>query len=209
MSCTSTTSAHMQRMAGLGNQPTLTNRLHKYAFPFKVPHNGITRSLTRSLKYSHVDIQRKQTCLQPTLTGHRGAQLRFVITNAVKSETKGKPESGDNDSPFEQSLKSRRKKQKKPSVQDLQPDSIPSPPKLNSMPAEDRLESSAVLLLISLFVAIIGQGLFLAVSGFLPESWDQFAQNVVYKTFSPTVGFFLACSAAYGVWKSKQGGGKN
>ena len=37
--------------------------------------------------------------------------------------------------------------------------------------------------------------------GFLPESWDQFAQNVVYKTFSPTVGFFLACSAAYGVWK--------
>ncbi len=32
------------------------------------------------------------------------------------------------------------------------------------MPAEDRLESSAILLLISLFVAIIGQGLFLAVS---------------------------------------------
>ena len=60
--------------------------------------------------------------------------------------------------------KSRRKKQKKPSVQDLQPDSIPSPSKLDSMPAEDRLESSAVLLLVSLFVAIIGQGLFLAVS---------------------------------------------
>ncbi len=60
--------------------------------------------------------------------------------------------------------KSRRNKQKKLSVQDLQPDSIPSPSKLDSMPAEDRLESSAILLLISLFVAIIGQGLFLAVS---------------------------------------------
>ena len=60
--------------------------------------------------------------------------------------------------------KSKRNKQKKLSVQDLQPDSIPSPSKLDTMPAEDRLESSAILLLISLFVAIIGQGLFLAVS---------------------------------------------
>lgn len=129
--------------------------------------------------------------------------------NAVQSETKGKTNSGDDDSAFEKQLKSRRNKQKKLSVQDLQPDSIPSPSKLDSMPAEDRLESSAILLLISLFVAIIGQGLFLAVSGFLPESWDQFAQNVVYKTFSPTVGIFLAFSAGYGVWKSKQGtGGK-
>lgn len=32
------------------------------------------------------------------------------------------------------------------------------------MPANDQLESSIVLVLISLFVAIIGQGLFLAVS---------------------------------------------
>lgn len=129
--------------------------------------------------------------------------------NAVESETKGKTNPGDDDSAFEKQLKSRRNKQKKLSVQDLQPDSIPSPSKLDSMPAEDRLESSAILLLISLFVAIIGQGLFLAVSGFLPESWDQFAQNVVYKTFSPTVGIFLAFSAGYGVWKSKQGtGGK-
>lgn len=37
--------------------------------------------------------------------------------------------------------------------------------------------------------------------GFLPESLDDFAQNVVFKTFSPTVGLFLACSAAYGLWK--------
>lgn len=37
--------------------------------------------------------------------------------------------------------------------------------------------------------------------GFLSESLDQFAQDVVYKTFSPTVGLFLACSAGYGLWK--------
>ena len=124
--------------------------------------------------------------------------------------------------------KSRRNKQKKATVQDLQPDILPASTKPESMPANDKLESSAVLVLISLFVAIIGQGLFLAVSvsalncsfwdvfslglrempdllhclqGFLPESWDLFAQNVVYKTFSPTVGIFLASSAGYGVWK--------
>ena len=37
--------------------------------------------------------------------------------------------------------------------------------------------------------------------GFLSEGLDQFAQDVVYKTFSPTVGLFLACSAGYGLWK--------
>ena len=37
--------------------------------------------------------------------------------------------------------------------------------------------------------------------GFLPESADQFAQDVVYPAFSPCVGIFLAFSAAYGVWK--------
>lgn len=88
MSCTSTTSGSMQCVTGLGHQPTVTTRLHKYVFPFKVTHHGSPRSLTRSLKYCHVDIQRKQTCLQPTLTTHRGAHLRFVTTNAVKSETK-------------------------------------------------------------------------------------------------------------------------
>lgn len=133
---------------------------------------------------------------------------RFATTCAVESQTKSNSTPGDDDSAFEKQLKSRRKKQKKTSVQDLAPQSVTSPAKLESMPAEDRLESSAILLLISLFVAIIGQGLFLAISGFLPENWDQFAQNVVYKTFSPTVGIFLAFSAAYGVWKSKQTGAK-
>ncbi len=41
----------------------------------------------------------------------------------------------------------------------------------------------------------------LAMQGFLPESADQFAQDVVYPAFSPTVGVFLALSTAYGIWK--------
>ncbi|KAL3152418.1 FRAS1- extracellular matrix protein 2 [Trebouxia sp. C0010 RCD-2024] len=128
--------------------------------------------------------------------------------NAVKGEIKGKTTSGDEDSAFEQQLKSRRNKQKKTTVQDLQPNTLPTSSKPEAIPPNDQLEAVAVLVLVSLFIAIIGQGLFLAVSGFLPESWDQFAQDVVYKTFSPTLGIFLATSAGYGVWKSKQGSGK-
>jgi len=37
--------------------------------------------------------------------------------------------------------------------------------------------------------------------GFLPEAADQFAQDVVYPSFSPTVGFFLLLSSLYGIWK--------
>ena len=40
-----------------------------------------------------------------------------------------------------------------------------------------------------------------SVQGFLPEAADQFAQGVVYPSFSPTVGFFLLLSTAYGIWK--------
>ena len=39
------------------------------------------------------------------------------------------------------------------------------------------------------------------VQGFLPEAADRFAQDVVYPSFSPTVGFFLLLSTAYGIWK--------
>ena len=39
------------------------------------------------------------------------------------------------------------------------------------------------------------------VQGFLPEAVDRFAQDVVYPSFSPTVGFFLLLSTAYGIWK--------
>lgn len=39
------------------------------------------------------------------------------------------------------------------------------------------------------------------VQGFLPESADQFARDVVYPAFSPSVGVFLALSTLYGIWK--------
>ncbi|KAK9841022.1 hypothetical protein WJX81_006257 [Elliptochloris bilobata] len=54
------------------------------------------------------------------------------------------------------------------------------------------------------FLLIVSEGLFLALSGFLPESLDGFAEATVYPSFSPTVGIFLLCSALYGLWKSRQ-----
>ncbi len=43
--------------------------------------------------------------------------------------------------------------------------------------------------------------LWVSMQGFLPEEYDQFAQNVVIKAFSPSVGVLLAGSAGYGLWK--------
>lgn len=60
--------------------------------------------------------------------------------------------------------KSRRNKQKKTTVQDLQPNTLPTSSKPEAIPPNDQLEAVAVLVLVSLFIAIIGQGLFLAVS---------------------------------------------
>lgn len=42
--------------------------------------------------------------------------------------------------------------------------------------------------------------------GFLPEQLDQFAQDVVFPAFTPTLGLFLAISTGYGLWKV--GGGR-
>jgi hypothetical protein len=68
--------------------------------------------------------------------------------------------------------------------------------------AEQQAETSAVAFLAMLFVAILAMGVFLAASGFLSEELDQFAQDVVYPAFSPTIGLFLAGSTVYGVWKT-------
>ena len=54
---------------------------------------------------------------------------------------------------------------------------------------------------------ILLEGLVLGGSGFLPDSWDAWIAGTLYPSFSPTVGVFLACSSAYGVWKAKQGDG--
>lgn len=39
--------------------------------------------------------------------------------------------------------------------------------------------------------------------GFLPDAADTFITDYVFTAFTPTVGFFLLCSTAYGLWKTK------
>ena len=111
---------------------------------------------------------------------------------------------------------------------------------LEPQTAQGQIETSYLLFLGFVFVVIILEGLFIAISvstashidpisgcyksccisgaeamvlhlhwhhhddtvqGFLPEAADQFAQDVVYPSFSPSVGFFLLLSTAYGIWK--------
>lgn len=66
-----------------------------------------------------------------------------------------------------------------------------------------KLETTIISILSFLFLLILGEGIFLGASGFLSERADQFAQDVVYPLFSPTLGVFLAGSSAYGLWKTR------
>lgn len=68
--------------------------------------------------------------------------------------------------------------------------------------AVQQFETAYVSFLTLIFVVILGEGVFLAASGFLSEAADQFAQDVVYPAFSPTVILFLAGSTFYGLWKT-------
>ncbi|KAI8468274.1 MAG: hypothetical protein J3K34DRAFT_470985 [Monoraphidium minutum] len=63
-------------------------------------------------------------------------------------------------------------------------------------------ETAAVQALGIFFTFILMEGLLLAGSGFLPESWDSFIENVLYPSFSPQMLLFLAGSSAYGLWKT-------
>jgi hypothetical protein len=54
------------------------------------------------------------------------------------------------------------------------------------------------------FFFLLGEGVFLGGSGFLPPEVDEFALNVVYPAFSPSVLAFLGFAAIYGVWKAGQ-----
>lgn len=38
----------------------------------------------------------------------------------------------------------------------------------------------------------------------MSEGLDQFAQDIVFPAFSPTLGLFLAISTAYGLWKVRR-----
>lgn len=66
-----------------------------------------------------------------------------------------------------------------------------------------KFENTIVSILALLFLLILAEGIFLGASGFLSESADQFATDVVYPLFSPTLGVFLAVSTLYGLWKTR------
>jgi hypothetical protein len=67
---------------------------------------------------------------------------------------------------------------------------------------ESQIETAAVLTLFYFFLAILVEGLLLAGSGFLPEEWDQFIQDKIYPSYSPTVLLFLGVSSFYGLFKT-------
>jgi len=66
-----------------------------------------------------------------------------------------------------------------------------------------KFENTVVSILALLFLLILVEGIFLGASGFLSESADQFATDVMYPLFSPTLGVFLAGSTFYGLWKTR------
>lgn len=70
---------------------------------------------------------------------------------------------------------------------------------------EQEYETYAVGLLVLLFLAILLLGIFLAASGFLPEEYDRFAEEVIYPAYSPLLLVFLACSSLYGLYKAGKG----
>ncbi|KAL4521961.1 hypothetical protein Ndes2526B_g01910 [Nannochloris sp. 'desiccata'] len=68
-----------------------------------------------------------------------------------------------------------------------------------------KFETNIIYWLGFLFCVILGEGIFLAGSGFMSVEADQFAQDVVYPAFSPTLGLFLLSSSLYGLWKTGAG----
>ncbi|CAL8467828.1 g7366 [Coccomyxa elongata] len=131
----------------------------------------------------------------------REQRLKTVQASADE-ETAQADRPDDGDLLIEEEMRNRRRKKKSklnvvaPQVQQAYGGEPPT--------VAASLEGSYLTVLGVAFLIIMLEGVFIAVSGFLPESADQFAQDVVYPAFSPTVGVFLALSTLYGIWKSRQ-----
>jgi len=88
------------------------------------------------------------------------------------------------------------------------PNPAPAPPSgfFPDVPAvtKARYERLFLRAIAALFLTILGFGLLIGVSGFLPPEWDLFIQNTVFPIFSPLIGVFLVFSSAYGLFKSRE-----
>ncbi|KAK9844225.1 hypothetical protein WJX84_000053 [Apatococcus fuscideae] len=159
-------------------------------------------------------LQRPQSCSgghrRPSRwrTSQAAVQLRVWAADGPSNSRqapeakRGPAEEGD--LAIERQLKSRRNQPQRPRVNAPQVDALKGGggSELDKMgQTEGRFVGGLALL----FCIILLEGLFLAGSGFLPEEYDLFAQNYVFKAFTPSIGLLLAGSSAYGLWKSRQG----
>mmetsp|Transcript_19779 Transcript_19779/g.47196 ORF Transcript_19779/g.47196 Transcript_19779/m.47196 type:complete len:177 (+) Transcript_19779:105-635(+) len=123
---------------------------------------------------------------------------------ASSGKQNGGGSGGDEDDsdllPIERQMASRRPKKKvkviAPAVEEAQ----------GKRPASPTSEfEGKVLSVLSIYgILVLVLGVVLAGSGFLPEEADSFIMDALYPAYTPFVGGFLACSTAYGVWKSRQ-----
>ncbi|CAK0762827.1 hypothetical protein CVIRNUC_002996 [Coccomyxa viridis] len=155
-----------------------------------------------SLKPVSINVAGKPQVLRGCAAGQQTNRLwRYTAQHGRLVARAGKDE-GEGDLLIEEELRSKRRK-KKGKVNVIAPQ-VQQAYGVEPQSAQGQLETSYLLFLTLVFVFIILEGLFIALSGFLPEAADQLAQNVVYPAFSPSVGFFLLLSSIYGIWKSRQ-----
>ncbi|CAL5219714.1 g1605 [Coccomyxa viridis] len=158
--------------------------------------------VARRLKPAHALGSLRQGCSDHSTSHHSSSVLHQPRRHRAWTLVRASDRDEDDELLIEEELRSKRRK-KKSNVNVVAPQ-VQQAYGLEPQTAEGQIETSYLLFLGLVFVFIILEGLFIATSGFLPEAADQFAQDVVYPSFSPTVGFFLLLSTAYGIWKSRQ-----
>lgn len=82
--------------------------------------------------------------------------------------------------------------------------SVLSPPGEQSSSSEVQQgagEGAFVVAWVGLGILILIEGIALAVSGFLPEQWDNILAKYLYPSFTPTCAVFFGGTIVYGVRK--------